>query len=403
MEAGAGGGEKARETGRPRVTLGLSCRRGTLLSSSIHLPPRPPAAGVLVRGCTVLSQGGRLASADLDLWGLLTRSPTPPVLPSWLLRPLSPGRLSRAPSQGTPGQGEGPGWGARHTRCHVALLLTCAGTGAGRSGALASGPSSIKRGQRVLPDVSGPGGKTLSLTAQLGGSLASLRAAVGEALEVGQGLACFSPHLTPVLRPPDRRSEPLRLLGADAQEREGPGGRGGCQVGPGGLPRRLSGALSGRLRLSSAAGVRFPGASAVRVACETGDLEAWSPSASEPGGGGWGVNKEAFSGGSGCSGRGKAVCPCPQASRKAAMERGCPGRGARRWQGLEGGWASGRRNRSLWDARGVWWSILGHGSARFTLRLVAGGRRGDTGRAGGEQRARGHLLASGLPAAAQLL
>lgn len=53
-----------------------------------------------------------------------------------------------------------------------------------------------------------------------------------------------------------------------------------------------------------------------------GDLEAWSPSVSEPGGG-WGANNEAFSQGSRRAGRGKAICPRPQAPRAAGRERGC--------------------------------------------------------------------------------
>lgn len=88
-----------------------------------------------------------------------------------------------------------------------------------------------------------PEGRPCLLTLSLGGSLASPQTAVG-GLQGGAGSRLLLPHLPPVVRPPDRPSEPLWLLGADAQAREGPGGGGGCQVRPGGLQRRLSAALS---------------------------------------------------------------------------------------------------------------------------------------------------------------
>lgn len=129
-----------------------------------------------------------------------------------------------------------------------------------------------------------------------------------------------------------------------------------------------------------------------------GDLGAWSPSVSEPGGG-WGVNNEAFSRGNGGAGRGKAICPCLR-PRGLLQGEGLRGGGARPWQGLEGGWASrAPGNRGRLDARGVLGSVFRAWLCLLHLEAVG---RGEMGRAGGEEHATGHLLASGLPTAAQV-
>lgn len=146
---------------------------GCLLCLCICLLPRwPPTAGPSVGGVQESLSAGQEAGF-LRPWpslGLLTLFPLPPFPPIVAARAVL---LPAAHPQGTPGEGKGQ---ARHTWHHPTLLLTCVGTWAGKSSALASGSSSIRWGQQDLPDVLGPPGG-LSLNAQLGGSLGSVWAA----------------------------------------------------------------------------------------------------------------------------------------------------------------------------------------------------------------------------------
>ena len=136
------------------------------------LPRWPPTAGPSVEGVQESLSAGQEAGF-LRPWpslGLLTLFPLPPFPPIVAARAVL---LPAAHPQGTPGEGKRQAWGARHTWHHPTLLLTCVGTWAGKSSALASGSSSIRWGQQDLPDVLGPPGG-LSLNAQLGGSLGSV-------------------------------------------------------------------------------------------------------------------------------------------------------------------------------------------------------------------------------------
>lgn len=138
----------------------------------IHMLPRPPpTAGPLVKG---------VQESLYPAWEASFRRPRPSRGCSHRFSTTSPSHcgcsahsLSRPPlpvlvHRGPPGRARGRP-GEPDPWHHPALLLTYVGTWAGRSGALASGSSSVKWGQQHLSDVLGPGRRTVSLNAQLGG------------------------------------------------------------------------------------------------------------------------------------------------------------------------------------------------------------------------------------------
>lgn len=142
------------------------------------------------------------------------------------------------------------------------------------------------------------------------------------------------------------------------------------------------GALSCRLRLSSAAGIRFPGSWCgcrwiLRGPVTLPPGARVSPSQAGATGAG---NNGAFSRGSWAE-----PAAVKQSARAlgprglAGRERGCRGHRCQALAGLEGGWASRvPGNRSRLDTRGVSWSIFRARlclPACLTLGLVAGWRR----------------------------
>lgn len=160
--------------------------------------------------------------------------------------------------RGDPWVGQGWACGVRHTWLHPALLLTSMQTWAVEVGNVASGSSSIERGQRVLTD---------SRQASAGGRCPLALCAEGPPacsgpLPSGRPRPPSLPHLpghVPALRPPlgpsGRQSGPGRWV----PKRRGGPWWGACAM-PG-LEIRAGQGLNGCsvLTLSSAPGIRFLG------------------------------------------------------------------------------------------------------------------------------------------------
>lgn len=145
------------------------------------------------------------------------------------------------------------------------------------------------------------------------------------------------------------------------------------------------GALSCSPRLSSAAGIWFPGSwcGCRWIPCGPVTLQPGARVPLSQVGAAGGGNTEAFSWGSRAEPAGKAICPHPRALRACWQGEGRPGQQCQALAGLAGGWASwALGDQSCLDTRGVL-----RGTLRAWLCLPPPGAAGgmETGKEGGDE------------------